>query len=55
MKKGKIIKVPTEGKWVKKQPQEFTEGPNLVVKKVDGDTVLCDVILWPRNKKDLEI
>jgi len=50
IEKGKVVSLP-EGKWVKKQPQEFTEGPNLVVKKVDGDTVLCDVIFWPSIKK----
>lgn len=59
MKKGKITAVPTEDKWVKKKPQEYTEGPNLVVKNVDGDFALCDVIFWPWNKQkkdeDLEI
>jgi len=55
IEKGKVVSLP-EGKWIKKKPQEFTEGPNLVVKKVDCDTVLCDVIFWPRNrKKDLEL
>jgi len=43
MEKGKIVEYKPEGKWVKKKPQEFTKGPNLVVRKVDGDTVLCDV------------
>jgi hypothetical protein len=56
IKKGKIVEFPTEGEWVKKKPQEFTEGPNLRARRVDGDVVECDVIFWPRMKKeDLEI
>jgi hypothetical protein len=44
MKKGTIVGIEPEGKWIKKKKQVYEKGLNLVVKNVDNDVIECWVI-----------